>query len=734
MAWPDDVDLPVEVHAAFGADLTADPGTWSWTDLSLRLRADAIRIRVGKSSGASRTSPGTCMVLLDNADGDLTPLHPMSPYWPNVQLGTPIRVRVQWAGVWYERFAGFADQWEPTFLPTTTPGEADSAVRVTASGILRRLGQGNPRATSALRRTLTASGVLAYWPGEDGTDATVAGSAIPGHAPLTVTGVAEFRPIDEWVSLGYTVRYGTAALADLSGGGQIAATVPPDVTAATAAGWTVNVVADVSNRSGLSSDIVVADIATPGGTYVRWQLVVLKTTVTRVVAYTAAGAGVTVAEHDNVIVPLTPHNFSVWQNGANISVGYFWDSVTGYWATGSIAGTLAGVTSVAVNPGGVTNTTPMPFGHIAVWAGRQLPVTDFRDGDMIRALLGYGWTGFGTATNAATGEPATRRLARLCAEDGIDLDVPAVDPADEVMMGTQQPGTRLDLYQECVDADVGVLYESGFSLGYLPRVYRYNRPVGLEVDLASYKVTGGASNSVLSPVYDDQGVRNELTVERTDGSSVVVADLASQARHGVYSDSVELNIATDTQLSDHAGWRMHLAAVDGLREATFPLDLAANPELLDGWLSCGVGSRIVRTNPPSQYGAGELDRLVEGWTETIGPRSWMVQVTPSPASPWDVATADGEPRVAADGTTLTASITAGALSAQITHAAGSGPWTTVDVPLNVRIGGEQVTVSAIAGTGLTQTLTITARAVNGVSRAWTAGTAVDVWQPAITPL
>ncbi|MEU6204599.1 hypothetical protein ABZ814_13540 [Micromonospora musae] len=173
-----------------------------------------------------------------------------------------------------------------------------------------------------------------------------------------------------------------------------------------------------------------------------------------------------------------------------------------------------------------------------------------------------------------------------------------------------------------------------------------------------------------------------------------------------------------------------------LRESTFPIDLAANPELLDGWLACGIGSRIQRTNPPTQYGPGPLDTLVEGWTETIGPRSWTVQVTPAPAEPWEVAEADGVQRVAADGSTLSSSLSSSGTSAQITFTTANGPWTTAaaDFPIDIRVGGERVTVSAISGSTSPQTATISARGVNGVQRAWPAGTEVDVWNPAIVPL
>lgn len=76
------------------------------------------------------------------------------------------------------------------------------------------------------------------------------------------------------------------------------------------------------------------------------------------------------------------------------------------------------------------------------------------------------------------------------------------------------------------------------------------------------------------------------------------------------------------------------------------------------------------------------------------------------------------------------------LSVPITSTAANGPWTTdpTDYPLDIRVGGEPMTVAVITGTGLTQTATVSARGVNGVQRAWPAGTPVDVWAPAIAPL
>lgn len=882
--WPDDRDLPVVVEAAFGADVNADPGTWLWTDLSGRLAGTPITVRVLDA----QFSPGTCSVTLLNDDGALTPLHPMSPYWPDVELGTPLRVAVRrvedgfgrtssagwgtadsgqvwsafgagganlitdqtisggkarqsvpvtaayraswlpglklrdcrvrlsglslpftdvtggsvepgnillrmqsisqyylarveittaeqvvcklydpagallasatvpglthsasqslevvaevvgsrlrmkvwptggaepsgWAvtatdtslslpggvgvrtgvaagntntlpvvasfdsvTVYVDRFSGFADQWEPTFIPITT-GESASAVRVTCSGILRRLGQGTQPDQSPLRRTIAGSGPVAYWPVEDGVTAGQAGAATAGAPPLTVTGSVEFKPVADYTYNTNVTRYGTSALANLAAGGSLSASLPAVATAATATGWTVHV-ATQADPANLSGDLVMAEWATPGGTFVRWQLVMLKAVNMQVIAYDSSGAATVVLDRGGARTSFDTFGVAARQSGSNIAVALYTSATSE--PTGTVPGTLTGITSIAVNPTGTTAIVDMPFGHIAVWASDARP---YRMGATVDSYGEIVWD----ALRSYLGEPAHVRLARLAAEDGVPLAaVPAVDAEAVARMGWQSAAPRLELYEECVEADLGVLYEDGFGLGYIPRTSRYNKPVDMTVDLSGYAVTG--RGDVLEPAYDDRGVRNQWTVERRDGSSAVSDDPASQ-RKGVYSDSVELNLASDAGLMDQAAWRVHLGTVVDLREDTFPLDLAANPGLVDGWLSCGVGSRIVRTNPPAQY-PGPLDRLVAGWSETLAPRSWLVQVTPSPAASWDIATIDGEQRVAADGSALAADLTAGGMSLLLASTADNGPWTTdpADFPLPVRVGGERVTASSIA--------------------------------------
>ena len=245
---------------------------------------------------------------------------------------------------------------------------------------------------------------------------------------------------------------------------------------------------------------------------------------------------------------------------------------------------------------------------------------------------------------------------------------------------------------------------------------------------------GGDLGAPPEPDGSGQGYRNRYEVRRTEGSSAVAE--TPEARTGiVYDESMELNLASDDVLDGHAWWRLHLASYQGLRWPRLELNLAARPEYIDDWLACRVGSRIQVLNPPEDVAGQDIDLMLQGWTVTLGHKEFRVTANCSPAQPWLVAEVDGDQRVAAEGSTLATAITATSTTLLIASTGGV-VWTTdpADFPLDIAVGGERITLSAITGSSSPQTATVAARAVNGVTKAHSAGAPVDVWQPAITAL
>jgi hypothetical protein len=126
--------------------------------------------------------------------------------------------------------------------------------------------------------------------------------------------------------------------------------------------------------------------------------------------------------------------------------------------------------------------------------------------------------------------------------------------------------------------------------------------------------------------------------------------------------------------------------------------------------------------------------LAQGFTETLTNFGYSITANCTPESPQHLgvyggATGNVESRYSSDGSTLAAPAAAGDTSLSV--ATPSGPlWTTSggDVPFDLRIRGERITVTAISGSSSPQTFTVT-RAVNGISLNHPAGSTVGLWRP-----
>lgn len=87
--------IPIGLEAAFGADLSGDPLSWVWTDLTDAVMDQTVSTTRGRQDESNDVDPTQSALNLDNPDGDLTPGNAASPYWPNVDLGTPARFRIE---------------------------------------------------------------------------------------------------------------------------------------------------------------------------------------------------------------------------------------------------------------------------------------------------------------------------------------------------------------------------------------------------------------------------------------------------------------------------------------------------------------------------------------------------------------------------------------------------------------------------------------------------------------
>ncbi|MFY1669489.1 hypothetical protein ACN27G_05975 [Plantactinospora sp. WMMB334] len=629
-----------------------------------------------------------------------------------------------------DMFGGTVPAWPPTW----DKSGLDRTVTVTARGVLYRYkpGSGTPPVHGPFRRTTLGAGPVAYWPCEllgeldqaPASGLTVAAgltaSALPGHPPIGIAGGVQWAQVQQPVA-------GVTRLTDLSAGARLVAELPAAATAAcTTAGEYAVQFASQHELASLSGDLVLMEWQTPGSTIAAWRLVVTQfPTGYQLVGFPAAGGSTVVIDKPGgVTTSYDIHRVTLRQVGGDIEAAFYDNGDSGTPDTGTIAGTLAGPTRMIANPTGTTDgTSPIVVGHLSVFPTADVPMRISVHADQWGEPQG-------AAVHSWVREAATNRARRLAAEDGVRIHVLAGDPAGEVRMGAQTPMASRPLLAEVEASDGGVLYERPHRLAYQSRTARYNQPPALTLSMA------GDLSEPPEPDPHNQGYRNRWHVTRTDGGDAVAEADEVAAGALVYDDRAEVSVYDATTLPDHAWWRLHLTGRRQLRWPALVIDLAARPQLIDAWLCCRVGSRILATDPPADVAGQPIDVLIEGAKTVLGHKDFTVTATVSPARPWDVAVAGGPQRPPADGSTLAADLADDGMQLQLASTDRNGPWSTdpADMPLDIHVGGEEMRVSAITGATSPQTVTIDQRGLNGVVRAWPSGTPVQVARPAIVPM
>lgn len=751
MSYETGDSLLVRVRIAFGAAIADDPGTWTWTDVTAWWHAPAdVTISWGRSDGAEQAETSKLALTLKNSDGRFTAWYPESPYWPHVVTWTPIQFDIDLgdgAG-WRNRFSGFVRKW-----PVAWPGRSGRSAyaRIEAVGVLGRLRRGKPPSRSPLQRAVTATSPVGYWPLEDGTDAIEAVSGLTGGAAGVVNLGVDFAAAPD------TLPGSTPAVsantpdsvlgALVVGAGNIRFPVPEHAVGAETLTFWVQATPVVQRPATNGVQVTVTNqIAFAGSGGLGYADVMLLSydptnSYSSVIGYWIQfydTAGTFIDElytgfaHDWDPFDGGWHEaqLRLSQSGSDISAAVYVDGVSGDTIT-MTARTLTPITAYTAGVNGYyqdsLNNYISPYR--APYSLAHVSVHNTAPGSFYEAGMGY------------DGEYAHDRLARVAVEEAVTATIPTVDAASSTPMGPQRAGTPVGIYQECEDADQGLLYESTFGLGYLPRASRYNTAVALTIDAAA-----GQLGTPFEPTADDQRLRNQWTVERHGGTEATAVDQDSIDAQGVIEASVQVRLADGSVLANHAGWRLHQSTAAEPRYPALSIDLGAHPALAADWCACIPGSRVQVLSPPPQAPPGTVDQIIVGATETYrGRRHWRATLNVSPAAPWtvgvwldDVTTpGPADPsRYDTDGSELAAAYVAGT-DTSISVATASGPlWTTDSgaYPADLAIGGVRVRATACSGTSSPQTITVQAATINGVTKTVPAGTAVSLWQPAIYAL
>lgn len=708
---PDIIDgARLIVLAAFGADLTALPGSWTWTDITTDVIQDtgsglAVDIQnIGRGDQYTFAPTANMALTLKNPDRRYTAHDPLSVNWPYVRQNTPIWVRLKVADLYVTRFLGYVNAWKPAW---DTTGNV-SVVKLSASGKGRQLDITNPPLTSALRTAITAINPAEYVPMEDESGATQLVSALSGGNSLIVAGGSLNLAADN-------TEPGSAPLPTTNDDTFFYL----DCDHAFGNQYQVDWYFKPKTIPAVASRMFA--IYEGNGTMWYWEYW-LGTASQAIKGYDRTGTLVTTT---TIGIPSFVANgnwlhlrFMTKQDGPNIDYQLVEFPLVGGGTV--IAGTIAGVVGDAQRAAYFPSTdfSGSSFGHLS-----------FIDGFDVQ---------FDAAQRGYSPENPRTRLTRLMAGRNIPFSSTGFYLA-RVQMGPQAVDTFMNITRETELTDSGFLYD-GLSAGYTYQglSQRYDQQSLLTFDGPAGEFT------IFDPDDDDLNRANRVRVERRGGSNATYADtdgpLGTKAI-GEYEGLLPMavNPVDDSSLDNRARWEVHRGTVQGFRYSRIGFDLRRlTLDKMSRWLRILPGSTMTMIPPyTAQHPAGNISVIAEGWAEQLGPQLWTVTANLSPGSTYDVNKI-GDSRLGrigiGVGRTIGVDAPLGSVSLSLVTPPGGVLFTTSatypsDFPLDLEIAGLQITVSDISGTSSPQTATVT-----GVTKNLHAGDAINTWKPGVIAL
>ncbi|HLU44861.1 MAG TPA: hypothetical protein VKZ67_07590, partial [Natronosporangium sp.] len=314
---------------------------------------------------------------------------------------------------------------------------------------------------------------------------------------------------------------------------------------------------------------------------------------------------------------------------------------------------------------------------------------------------------------------------------------------DSTLCGPQRQETLVSALNDAAAVEAGggwapILTERRDALGLLARTRAsmYNQDAKLSLDASD-----GAGDIVppLLPVLDNRGKAEAVIVTHTDGASVRRV-VNTPIRRTV---ALDLDVHSDTQLPDLAGWAAAHTTWPGMRYPAVSPALAIVPALVADWVKLIPGDRIDLTGLPPQHPAGTVELMLLGTVEEIDANTSRGRAVCAPYGPyrvgvWQAVGATPDPdapaRYSPEDSVTAAQFVAGTdTSLMVTDQTGDRDLWTTDAgayPLDVLVSGVRLRVTAASGASSPQTLTVAQAPVNGVVKTIPAGSKVELWRPA----
>jgi hypothetical protein len=672
-----------------------------WTDVSIDSMDDPFTISRGRTSEFSAPSTGQLSGLrLKNTNGQYTPLSQVladgtaNPNYPNIVPRKRIRYSNTPAGVRgvfsIKGWPAFVDENGTAWVSITATDRLDQLSRITL--------------TSPILQETRNDGAVALWPLTDAVGSSVALEASGFNAAAMK--VAGSVPAVVFGGIGPGSGDGTGCA--FAAGQYLQSTYAPPSTlnAFTLECW-VNTTASSGTMVLISADVS--------------DLITINASGKVVTDFYGVRTSASSVNDGN-----WHHIFWSYDSAAN-SILYI-DGTAESTSGGTLISGWSSPTRIGVpgsNTGRISYTGSL--GYFAVYVNVALSAAQALA--HFRAGRGY------------TGDTTDVRISRWLAAGGLTSGDWTLDTGVAVVNTYPQSGK--DIVTACQDMATTEGSGAVFYVGtdgkarFASRTYRKPAAPVMTIDAEA-----DMEASPFAPSFDELTLFNQSTANRAAQSGTLstqtYTNSASQAKYGLTVDGSGITSysTTDQDVLFLAQSRVAGNAFPGYRLPQIAVDLVtAQNNLYASLANVQIGSRIRVTNlPAGKCPATQLDLIVEGWTETISPDTYLVVFDTSPADNparglWEDASYG---RWGTADATLNANITNSATTLAITTT--TRPFTTVSAryPMKITIGQERITLNNAPGATSPQTFTGVTRGVDGTSAAaQTSGTAINL-APAAT--
>jgi hypothetical protein len=568
------------------------------------------------------------------------------------------------------------------------------------------------------RGTTSAQRPIAYWPCEDGDNASQVSSGLPSGEPLSITGSLDFG-----AESGFTM-FGSSNILKIKDA-ELRAFIPDYVDPGY---FTINFLLSMpaTDEAATGSDLVqfyatgtgysydLQYLANGGGSF---QLQVYNSALT--LLYSTGPIDFSLRGNKQMVTLV------LQQVGGNVTYSLYTVRVPGVISGGvgptNITGatTLGKITEMRVNPAG--GYSDVGYGHMTI-----IPANNWGPNELYLEI------------SAWANRNSLLRLGKIAFEDNIDITFRDDWDVVTTNIGPQKTNKLVELIKEPAESDMGLLHgcRGAVALEYITR--------GALTNQTAKATFRAVDTTVLDPKDDFTNVQNRVTVTRVDGTSFTAeqttgAMSTQDAPNGIglRDKAFTISLGSDTQVTDQAYARLGLGVFDQYRVPQVVVSSAGASQLtIEQMLSLSVGDRVDLTALTSLFIYDTLPQLVIGISFSLGDRFYpKVTLNCVPYEPYSclALTGDRYSRIDAVDTATAGTLTTTATGAlSISSTAVYAPSTdTADYPVDVMISGERITLSAMVDTATpgVSTATISARSVNGVVKTHAVGEPITLAEP-----